>query len=51
MTSLVDLMASWITQKVYLAINLATKIGSVHSMETIMGLIVGVMKVVVIVLQ
>ena len=47
MTSLVDLMASWITQKVYLA----TKIGSVHSMETIMGLIVGVMKVVVIVLQ
>ena len=50
-TSLVDQMASWITQKVYLAINLVTKIGSVHSMETIMAMIVGVMKVVVIVLQ
>ena len=50
-TSLVDFMANWITQKVYLAIDLVTKIGLVHSMETIMGMIVEVMKVVVIVLQ
>ena len=51
MTSLVDFMANWITQKVYLAIDLVTKIALVHSMETIMGMIVEVMKVVVIVLQ